>query len=253
MTTVVQAPRRRLSRVTLLTVLQPWREIDEAIHRRLVHLTDPREGREVLWIGCGAGRSPLWWAERHGAHVHAVDVDPVAIEQAERAARDAGLAHRVMFQVADPKNLPHEGATFDLIVLNALYVDAADPEAVLREAARVARPMAGLVAIVPTWLGTPADQDARQIARLGLTPHQLVEWKQFFRDAGFVELAVDEAALDGGWLVHGLAGTLSRAWRAARWAGLLGVLSRPSAVLRRLSRRRVLGLCLVKGTRWPHR
>nr|AKQ04681.1 type 11 methyltransferase, tocopherol O-methyltransferase [uncultured Gemmatimonadetes bacterium Rifle_16ft_4_minimus_7] len=252
-TTIARTPRRRLSRTALLTVLQPWREIDQAIHRRLVHLTDPREGQEVLWIGCGAGRSPLWWAERHGAHIHAIDADPDAIEQAERAAREAGLAHRVVFQVADPKILPHESAMFDLIVLNALYLDTADPQAILREAARVARPMSGVVAIVPTWLGTPTEGDTRQIARLGLTPHQLVEWKQVFRDAGFVELAVDDAALDGGWLVHGLARTLGRAWRAARWVGLSAILSRPMAALRRLSRRRVLGLCLVKGTRWPHR
>ena len=245
--------RRRLSRTTLLTVLQPWREIDEAIHRRLGRLTDPREGEEVLWIGCGAGRSPLWWAERHGAHVHAIDADSQAIEQAERAAREAGLAQRVVFQRADPRNLPHEGATFDLIVLNALYVDASAPEPILREAARVGRPMSGMVAIVPTWLGTPTRDDEAQISRLGLTPHQLVEWKQFFREAGFVELAVDDATVDGGWLVHGLARTLGRAWRAARWAGILGVLSRPAAALRQLSRRRVLGLCLVKGTRWPHR
>jgi SAM-dependent methyltransferase len=251
--TTLARQRRRLSRSTLLTVLQPWREIDQVIHRRLAHYTDPREGQEVLWIGCGAGRSPLWWAERHGAHVHGIDADPEAIEQAERAARVAGLAQRVVFQVADPTSLPHESATFDLIILNALYVDAVDPQAILREAARVARPMSGIVAIVPAWLGTPTEDDARHMTRLGLTPHQLVEWKQVFRDAGFVELAVDDAALDGGWMVHGLAQTLRRAWRAARWAGLLGVLSRPAAALRTLSRRRVLGLCLVKGTRWPHR
>lgn len=252
MTTVAQSPRRRLSRSTLLTVLQPWREVDEGIHRRLVRLTDPREGQEVLWIGCGAGRSPLWWAVRYQAHVHGIDPDPEAIEQAERASREAGLAQRVVFQVADPAHLPHESAVFDLIVLHALYVDATDPPAILREAARVARPMGGAVAILPTWLGTPTTDEARQIAHLGLAAHQLVEWKQFFRDAGFVELAVDDAALDGGWLIQGLAGTLGRAWRAARWAGLRSVLSRPAAVLRRLSRRRVLGLCLLKGTRWPH-
>ncbi len=253
MSTVAQTPRRRISRATLLAALQPWREIDQAIHRRLVYLTDPREGQEVLWIGCGAGRSPLWWAERFGAHVHGIDADPAAIAQAEEAARAAGLAHRVVFQVADPRNLPHESQTFDLTVLNALYVDAADAGAIMREAARVARPMSAVVAIVPTWLAAPSDEDTRQIARLGVSPHQLVEWKQAFRDAGFVELAVDDAALDGGWLLHGMAGAMARAWRAARWAGLSAVLSRPAAALRRLSRRRVLGLCLVKGTRWPHR
>jgi SAM-dependent methyltransferase len=243
----------RISRATLLTALQPWREIDQAIHRRLVHLTDPQEGQEVLWIGSGAGRSPLWWAERFGAHVHAIDADPDAIAQAEEAARAAGLSQRVVFQVADPGNLPHESQTFDLTILNALYVDAADAAAVVREAARVARPMSAVVAIVPTWLGSPSDPDAVQISRLGVAPHQLMEWKQVFRDAGLVELAVDDAALDGGWLVHGLAGALARAWRAARWTGISAVLSRPAAALRKLSRRRVLGLCLVKGTRWPHR
>jgi SAM-dependent methyltransferase len=248
-------PRRRqsrISRVTLLTALQPWREIDQAIHQRLVRFTDPREGQEVLWIGCGAGRSPLWWAERFGAHVHGVDADPDAIAKAEQAARTAGLSQRVVFQTADPGSLPHESQTFDLTILNALFVDATDASAVVREAARVARPMSPVVAIVPTWLGTASPADARQITRLGLSPYQLVAWKQVFRDAGFVELAVDEAA-DGGWLMPGLAGALARAWRAARWAGLTAVLSRPAAVLRRLSRRRVLGLCLVKGIRWPHR
>jgi hypothetical protein len=113
--------------------------------------------------------------------------------------------------------------------------------------------MSPVVAIVPTWLGAASDEDTRQIARLGLSPHQLVEWKQVFRDAGLVELAVDDAALDGGWLVSGLTGVVARAWRTSRWRGLQAVLSRPAAALRKLSRRRVLGLALVKGIRWPHR
>jgi SAM-dependent methyltransferase len=248
----VAAPSR-ISRTTLLTALQPWREIDQAIHQRLVRFTDPHEGQEVLWIGCGAGRSPLWWAERFGAHVHGIDADPVAIARAEQAARGAGLAQRVVFQTADPASLPHEDETFDLTILNALYVHTPDALGLVREAARVARPMSPVVAILPTWLGTPSEEDGRQIARLGLSPHQLVEWKQVFRDAGLVELAVDDAALDGAWLVSGLSGVLRRAWRASRWEGLKAVLSRPAAALRRLSRRRVLGLALVKGIRWPHR
>jgi hypothetical protein len=142
---------------------------------------------------------------------------------------------------------------FDLVILNALYVDATDAAAIVGEAARVARPMGPVVAIVPTWLGTASEEDTRQIARLGLSPYQLVEWKQVFRDAGLVELTVDDAALDGDWLVSGLTGVVARAWRASRWRGLQAVLSRPAAALRKLSRHRVLGLALVKGIRWPHR
>lgn len=253
MTTLVRAPGRRISRTTLLTVLQPWREVDEGIHRRLAHLAEPTAELETLWIGCGAGRSPLWWVERYGGHLHGVDADARAIEQAEAAARQAGLAGRVAFQAAEPASLPHEDQTFDLVVLNGLYVDAEDAQAVIGEAARVVRPMCAVVAILPTWLHVAPGADARRIARLGLSPRQLVEWKQLFRDAGLVDLAVDDAAADGGWLAHGASGALTRAWRAARWRGLRAVLSEPARALRRLYRQRALGLALVKGMRWPHR
>jgi hypothetical protein len=79
-----------------------------------------------------------------------------------------------------------------------------------------------------------------------------MEWKGFFRAAGIVELAVEEAALDGKWIADGWVGLLVRGWRAARWTGLRAVLSRQFVTLRRLARRRVLGLSIVKGTRWPH-
>jgi SAM-dependent methyltransferase len=250
---LLRAPRPRVSRTTLLTVLQPWREVDEGIHRRLAHLAEPSPEQETLWIGCGAGRSPLWWAERYGGHMHGVDADARAIEQAEQAARRAQLAERVLFQTAEPASLPHEDRSFDLVVLNALYVDAEDAQAVIAEAARVVRPMRPVVAILPTWLQVPPAPDAQRIARLGLSPHQLVEWKHFFRDAGLVELAVDDAAAAGGWLVHGAPGAIRRAWRAARWHGLVAVLSEPARALRRLYRQRAVGLALVRGMRWPHR
>jgi len=252
-TTLLKTPRPGISRTTLLTVLQPWREVDEGIHRRLAHLAEPSAEQETLWIGCGAGRSPLWWAERYGGHMHGVDADAGAIEQAEQSARWAGLAERVLFQTAEPVSLPHEDQTFDLVVLNGLYVNAADAQAVIGEAARVVRPMCAVVAILPTWLQVPPAADAGRMARLGLSPHQLVEWKQLLRDAGLVDLAVDEAAADGGWLAHGASGALARAWRAARWRGLVAVVSEPARALRRLVRQRALGLALVKGMRWPHR
>jgi SAM-dependent methyltransferase len=253
MTELVKSPRPGISRTTLLTVLQPWREVDEGIHRRLARLAEPTPEQETLWIGCGAGRSPLWWVERYGGHLHGVDADARAIEQAERAARQAGLAERVLFQAAEPASLPHEDQTFDLVVLNGLYVDAGDAQAVIGEAARVVRPMCAVVAIVPTWLHVAPVPDAGRLARLGLSPHQLVEWKQLFRDAGLVDLAVDDAAADGGWLAHGVSGAVTRGWRAARWRGLAAVLSEPARALRRLVRHRALGLALVKGLRWPHR
>lgn len=239
-------------RTTLLMALQPWREVDEIIHRRLVQLVDPRPGQEVLWIGCGSGRSVLWWAGRLGVHVHGIDQDAAAIEHADAAARAAGLSARVTLQLGDPANLPHEAQTFDIAVAHVLYLPGADGAPVVREAARVVRPLGAVVAVVPTWLSRPPDRDVRAIEALGVRPLVLMEWKQAFRDAGLVELTVEDAALDGAWLAHRWPWVVHRAWRVGGWAAVGAALSRPVFALKRLAQRRALGLSIVRGTRWPH-
>jgi len=236
----------------LLGALQPWREVDEPIHRRLARLVDPQPGQETLWVGCGGGRSALWWAERFGGRVFGVDPDPAAVEQADRAARAMGLAAQVTFQLAGAEDLPHQPRAFDVVILHALYLPGTRPETVLREAARVVRPMGVVGAVLPTWLAATVREDAGAIESLFHDPRQIMEWKQLFRDAGLVELQVEAAATDDRWLAAAWPGLGVRAWRVGRWPGLRAVLGRPVRVLRRLARRRVLGLSLLKGSRWPH-
>ncbi len=235
-----------------MAVLQPWAEVAEPIHRRLARLVDAEPGQEVLWVGCGAGRSVLWWAKRYETHVQGVDAEQAAIESAERSSRDAGLASLATFQTADPGDLPHEDRMFDVTIANLLCVCDVDGAKVVAELGRVARPMSTVAALVPTWFSTPDPPDARIIESTGLQPRLLMEWKGFFRSAGIVELTVEEAASDGKWIADGWFGLLVRGWRAARWTGVRTVLSRPFLTLRKLARRRVLGLSIVKGTRWPH-
>jgi len=241
-----------LSPASMMAVLQPWADVAEPIHRRLAQLVDAEAGQEVLWVGCGAGRSVLWWARRFQTHVQGVDADHRAIEKAERSSREAGLTGLATFQAADATDLPHEDRTFDLTIANLLCLTGIGGERAVAELGRVARPMSTVAAIVPTWLKTPNPDEARLIGSTGLEPHLLMEWKGFFRAAGIVELLVEEAAIDGGWIAEGRVGLLVRGWRAARWAGVRTVLSREFMTLRRLAHRRMLGLSIVKGTRWPH-
>jgi SAM-dependent methyltransferase len=241
-----------LTPTRLLAVLQPWAEIAEPIHRRLAQLVDVTPGQEVLWVGCGAGRSVFWWVSRFETHVHGVDPDPAAIELAERTARAAGLATAATFQTADPTNLPHEAAVFDVAIANLLYLPGFGGEHVLRDCGRVARPMSTIAALVPTWLATPEPDEAEQLERLGIHPRFLMQWKGYFREAGIVELAVEDPAPDVTWLAPGWVGLLVRAWRAAHWSGVRFVVGRGFRTLRSLAVRRVVGISLVKGTRWPH-
>ncbi len=242
----------RLSPTALLAIIQPWGDVAEPIHRRLEQLVDAGSGQDVLLVGCGSGRSVLWWAERFDTHIEGVDPDAAAVERAETAARKVGLGQLATFQSAAPTDLPHEERVFDLVVVHMLHLHGDVGAEALKEAARVTRPMGTVAAVVPTWLRTPDPADVHSLATLGIHPHLLVEWKGYCREAGLVELAVEEAAQEAGWFAAGWLGLLVRAWRAAGWAGIYLLLSREFRAFRSLSLRRGLGLSVVKGTRWPH-
>lgn len=242
----------RLSATTLVSVLQPWADVNEPIHRRLAQLSEITPGQEVLWIGCGAGASVLWSARKYEIHVSGIDPDPQAIEAAERSARAAGLAKLVTLQLANATDLPHEAEVFDITIVNMLQLPGADGDMVVQEAARVARPMSTIMALVPSWLSTPSASAAQRLASFGLVPRLVVEWKSACRNAGIVELTVEDAARNGGWIAAGWLGLLARGWRAARWAGIAAVLGPELRTLRALAGQRTLALSIIKGTRWPH-
>jgi SAM-dependent methyltransferase len=242
----------RLTPSILLTVLQPWTDVVEPIYKRVAQMADASEWGETLWVGCGSGRSVLWWAQKFGATTQGLDPDPEAVESAEARIRGIDLAKNVTFQVADPSDLPHEDHVFDSVIVHTLYLRGADMEVVLREAVRVLRPMGNVVVIAPSWLQTPRDADSRLIESLGFSPRVAMEWKGHLRDAGAVELTVEEAAKDGLWFAPSLASLVVRGWHAAGWKGARSMLSREVWVLRSLARKRVLGLLILKGARWPH-
>jgi SAM-dependent methyltransferase len=235
-----------------MMALQPWQEVDQVIHRRILQLVDAKPEQEVLWIGCGSGRAVLWWAKRMNARVHGIDPDSVAIERAEAAVRELGLGSLVTLQVGNPEDLPHEDQVFDLVVIHMLYLPGPDPAKVVNEAARVVRGYGVVAGILPTWLSRPPVAEAERLGALRIRPLLLVEWKQRFREAGLVELVAEDAALDGSWISLQWPWVAVRAWRAGGWSAVRGTLSRPVFTLARLARRRVLGLSILKGNRWPH-
>ena len=102
--------------------------LDDAIPRLRLHRVRPR----VLELGTGTGPGAIHLAER-GFAVHAVDLIPEAIAQAQLAAAARGLD--VRFEVMDVTRIPRHGPLYDLIVdsycLQGIVLDA-DREAVFR-------------------------------------------------------------------------------------------------------------------------
>ena len=97
----------------------------EAFRRRIECVVP---GDEVLEYGCG----PRSWAPllaSRGARVTAIDISPVAIENAEHDAVEKGLSGRVSFAVMDGENLEFDDRRFDLTcgaaILHHLDLDSA--------------------------------------------------------------------------------------------------------------------------------
>jgi ubiquinone/menaquinone biosynthesis C-methylase UbiE len=85
------------------------------------------EGLRTLDVGCGEG-----WLEALNPEVVGVDFSPAALER----AREKGAVHLVQ---ASAEELPFEDASFDLVVSLGSLEHFADPDAALREMARVSR------------------------------------------------------------------------------------------------------------------
>lgn len=93
--------------------------IDESRARYQALIRAGVRGARVLEYGCGPG-SQAFELARRGALVSGIDISPVAIEIARAEAREAGLAERITFAVADAEDTGFAPGSFDLIVGSAI-------------------------------------------------------------------------------------------------------------------------------------
>lgn len=91
-------------------------------------------GKRILDIGCGLGGKTAVYCEA-GADVTGIDIDPEHTEVAFRYARSKGLD--IGFVMGDAARLPFSPGTFDMVIANDSMEHFPDPEAALREMARV--------------------------------------------------------------------------------------------------------------------
>jgi len=241
----------RIRPAALVSALQPWAEIGEAAHRRLMDFATPEPGWEILWVGAGAARAATWWATRRAGRGTAVDPDAGAISWAQRAARAAGVGARVTLQNGRADDLPHTEAVFDLVILTLLFDPGVDPEAAIQQAAHVVRPLQPVVAAVPAWSGSPVESAQADLERVGVRPRFLTAWKQAAKDAGLVEITGEAVMRDGPWLADGVLGAAVRAFATAGFDGIRTAFSGPVRTLRTLAHRGAVGLAMVRGVRWP--
>jgi SAM-dependent methyltransferase len=254
-------------RLVQTMMLGRWRATGEELYREVALLTGARMGAELLVSGCTDGVTAVWLATRTGAAVIGVDPDGASIARADARARAvAGVGVAPSYEVSPLDDLPHENAMFDAAIAEPSLAAAASPARAVAELVRVTRPMGHVVLLLPTWTSDiPHDDREPLVERLGLRPHLLVEWKQMLRDAGVVEIVVQDWS-DGGQGARANSLRLSvpqltwqqkahiairalrtRGWRAARTS-----VQRESELLDELSSARAIGFHLISGVKWPY-
>ena len=123
--------------------------------RAMVDHIVPAGPARVLDVASGTAGVALQLALRSSADVVGVDLTLGMLAQGHRNVAQAGLSKRVQLVAGRAEQLPFPDASFDALTFTYLlrYVD--DPEATLRELARVVKP-GGAVASLEFFLPTSA-------------------------------------------------------------------------------------------------
>lgn len=233
-----------------------------ALYRSILGRWELSEASEFVLLPCGRGRSARFVAETTGAGGAGADPDPVMVGVATDRARRAGLADRLHFENAPMHDLPYQDAVFDLAVGEIELGALDDPSPAVEEMVRVTKPGGVVILIQLVWRRSLGDERRDQLTdRLGLRPRRPGEWERMLRDAGVVDVHVEEWTDGAPGQASGLRGLTElftargklrlvfRAWARWGWRGVRAVLSRNRELRRLLEEERVLGACLITGTR----
>ncbi len=132
---------------------------DPRWRRFLVSRIETAAGDTVLDVASGTAAVAIEVARRTGSKVVGLDQSKDMLEEGRRRVAAAGLSERIELVEGTAERLPFDDASFDALTFTYLlrYVD--DPEATMRELARVVRP-GGTIAMLefglPRGLARPA-------------------------------------------------------------------------------------------------
>jgi demethylmenaquinone methyltransferase / 2-methoxy-6-polyprenyl-1,4-benzoquinol methylase len=120
--------------------------------RAMISRVAPGDGQAVLDVASGTAGVALQMASRTGASVVGVDLTEQMLRQGQRNVAGSAVRDRIRLVAGRAEQLPFGDATFDALTFTYLLRYVLDPEATLRELARVVKPggrVASLEFMVP--------------------------------------------------------------------------------------------------------
>jgi demethylmenaquinone methyltransferase/2-methoxy-6-polyprenyl-1,4-benzoquinol methylase len=199
--------------------------------RAMIDHVVPGEPRRILDVATGPAGVALQLAQRTGGQVVGVDLTETMLREGKANVARAGAEKQVQVVLGRGEQLPFADATFDALTFTYLLRYVEDPQATLRELARVVRPggtVANLEFLVPSspfwrfwWWGYTrlvlpvggALTGGRAWFRVGrfLGPNISGHYRRYplswtvqaWREAGIDDVGVREMSLGGGLVMWG--------------------------------------------------
>jgi ubiquinone/menaquinone biosynthesis C-methylase UbiE len=152
----------------------------------------------VLDVGCGVGTTAITVAERFGADVTAIDIEPLMLQRTQEAVQVADLEDRVHVRQGDILALDFPDGSFDVVIAEAVTMFVDRPRAA-RELIRVCRPGGRVLATEFMWRRPPSEE-ARE-AFLGQVCPGLAfdtrdDWVRIYTEAGLANIEIDEGPFE---------------------------------------------------------
>ena len=238
----------------------------EALYRRIARLVELEPGKEFLVVPAARGLTTRFLSQVSGAAGVGADPNPAIADDAAARGRDAGFSANVHFDVAPLGDLPYQDDVFDFAMGELGLGASGHPAGAVRELVRVVKPMGTVALLQLVWTRQMEPVRRESIVRmLGVRPLLLVEWKQMLRDAGAVELHIEDitnsvatpkqpllgvAGLIDFYSLRDRFAVLGRAWRRWGWRGVRETLRQGRELRQLIGHERVVGLALIRGTKW---
>ena len=160
------------------------------------------EGAYVLDVGCGAGVTSCFLAQRYGCRVVGVDIRARMVERSEERARRERVSDRVEFRLADAQDLPFEGGTFDAVITESVTAFPEDKQRAVNEYVRVTQPGGYVGLAESTWLKVPPPPElvawASQDVGASVQPLTSDDWAGLLENAGLQDITTRIHPVDAG-------------------------------------------------------
>lgn len=159
--------------------------------KEFVSKLDLKPSQKVLDVGCGIGGGDFYMSENFDAEVVGIDLSINMISFAlERAI---GLKCAVEFEVADCTKKTYPDDTFDVIYSRDTILHIQDKPALFKSFYKWLKPGGKvLISDYCKKAGQPSPEFAQYIKQRGYDLHDVQEYGQMLRDAGFDEVIAED-------------------------------------------------------------